>query len=132
MPKLFASTNKPYIGNADCGNILFLNEILEVFPDTKLVIVERPIDEVILSLDAMGEDFSERDSVYESNELIEHAKNTYDHLWVDFSRMNVESCQAIWDYCIGTPFDRQRWAMLDGLNIEIIPEKKINQLEMLH
>ena len=96
------------------------------------MIVERPIEEVIMSLDEMGEEFSERETVFRSLEIMDHVMSTHGHLWVDYHQMNNETCHAIWDYCIGTPFDEQRWKMLDVLNIEIIPEKKIDQLEMLH
>lgn len=131
LPKLFKSTEKPIVGNSDCGNILFLDEIIETFMDAKLVIVERPIDEVISSLDTLGEKFSERESVYQALDIIEYAKYTYDHLLLDFHKLDNTACRALWDHCIGTPFNEQRWKMLDGLNTEIIPEKKLQQLSSL-
>ena len=132
LPKLFSSTGKSIVGNSDCGNILFLEDILQTFPDTKLVIVERPVDEVVRSLDDMGEAFSEREAVYASLDVLEYAKATYDHLRLDFHRLDISACRALWGYVSGTEFDERRFKMLDGLNIEIIPELKIQQLVSLH
>jgi hypothetical protein len=132
LPKLFESTGKEIVGNSDCGNILFFDEILDIFPDTKLVIIERPMDEVIRSLDCLGDAFSNRESVAMSREFIQRVKNTYDHLWIDFHQMNEETCKVLWEYCIGTMFNSERWKMLDRFDVQVPPDKQISKLERIH
>ena len=132
LPELFKSTGKEIVGNSDCGNALFLDEILNTFQDTRLVIVHRPIDEVFMSLDKMGPLFSERENVMSAKNKIDVISKTCKHLSVDFHDMSVNVCKSIWGYCIGSEFDSQRWRMLDGISMEIIQEKKISQLEGFH
>lgn len=128
MKELFESLGKETVGNSDCGNILFLDEILDVFPDTKLVMIERPLEEVLLSLNQMGTAFSNTDSVVMCHGLMNQIKETYNPLVFDFHQMDESACRVLWDYCTGEPFDYQRWKTLNGLNIEIIPDMKINQI----
>lgn len=80
----------------------------------------------------MGPMFSEREHVIDAKNRIDTIKMTHEHLSVDFHKMNANVCKEIWNYCVGTEFDAQRWQMLDAMNIEIIPEKKISQLERFH
>lgn len=125
LPRLFAATGKPVVGNSDCGNILFLDELRETFPDAKFVIVERPLAEVVDELHHMGlNNFDPETIEYAAHELT-LARRTLDALLIDYRDLDENVCRHIWQHCIGTPFDESRWRMLDGLDIQIILSKKL-------
>lgn len=128
MASLFESTGKKIVGNSDCGNVMYLEEIMDSFPDTKLIMIERPIDEVIDSLTKMGEGFSNHESVYFTHDLMQDVKDAHEMLVIDYHEMNEATCRKLWNYCTTDQFDHNRWTMLNGLNIEIIPDMKLEQL----
>lgn len=124
---LFERTGKSIVGNSDCGNILFLDQIVNEFPDTRFVMVERETDSVLSELDEM-DGFSDVETILRGAELLKWAKEVYKPMVVDYWDMGKETCRSIWDYCIGTEFDETRWEMLDGIDMQIIPDKKVKQM----
>lgn len=128
LEHLFECVNKPIVGNSDCGNLLFMDEIAETFPDASYVLIERPYDEVINSMHAMGPSFTDDRYVQKAARLMESAKRYLDPLIVDYHELNRDACRRIWRHCIGTPFDTLRWQILDGINIQIDPDRKLEEL----
>ena len=129
---LFERTHKPIVGNSDCGNVLFLDEIYDVFPDSKFVIIERPYRDVISSMHQMGERFCDDQYVRKAQRLLDTAKTYFNPLVVPFHQLNHENCRRIWQHCVGTAFDSLRWQMLDGINVQVDPVKKLDQIDSSH
>jgi hypothetical protein len=122
--KRFEATGKPIVGNSDCGNILFIDELRETFPLSKLVIVERPIGEVIDELHEIGMMNCDPEVLELAAQELAFVKRSMNALVVDYKDLDENACRHIWRYCIDTPFDETRWRMLDGMDIQIIPSKK--------
>ncbi len=128
LNKLFSETGKKIVGNSDCGNILYVNLIKRHFDHAKFVIVNRDVEEVIRSLDEM-EGFSDTETVYRAAVTLNEIRDKHDSLQIDYNDFGEEACRRLWDYCIGTPFDKTRWEMLDGIDMNIVPEKKVKQIQ---
>ena len=128
MRQLFESTGKPTVGNSDCGNMLFLDELRDDFPEAKFVIIDRPVDEVIDELHEIGLIYFDPKVMELTAQELAVAKRTMDALVVDYRDLDENACRHIWQYCIGTPFDEHRWRMLDGLDIQIILSKKLEAI----
>jgi Sulfotransferase domain len=126
--ELFSSTGKSVVGNSDCGNVFFINEILDTFPDAKFVVVDRPPEEVVDSLQAMGPQFADEGAVWHAYELLQKFKREHDALVVNYDALSYTTYRMIWDHCVGSIFDHQRTVMLDGLDIQIIIDKKLRQI----
>ena len=115
------------VGNSDCGNIFFIDEIMKEFPDARLVVVRRDVEESVQSVMAMGEAFSEVGVIRTADNLLQNLR--YQSLVIDFDELNEDGCRTIWEYCTHTEFNRLRWEMLDPLIIHIDEVKKVAQLE---
>lgn len=114
----------PYevVGAADTGAIFWLEQILMLAPDTKLIIVERPVEDCIQSLDATGIPYDEA-LVYQAAKLLERARQ-YDNMWVPFHSLDADHVGAsIWHHCVGDGFDVNRFRMLRDLRVEIMESK---------
>lgn len=128
LKKLFERTGKPIVGNSDCGNIFFTDELMDMFPDATFVVVKRDVDRVLNELREMGSFFGEVDHVLHADMLLRQFTRHHDCLTVDFDNLDKKTCARLWRECVGTPFDDRRWEMLDGLDIQIIINKKIEQM----
>jgi hypothetical protein len=129
LRELFASTGKPVVGNADCGNIFFVDEILDTFTEPKFVMIERPIADVLASLRSMGPEFGDEEGVWRGHELLQAFKRqNVPMLAIDYDSLSQSAYRLIWDYCVGSAYDHQRTVMLDGLNVQIMPDKKLQQI----
>ena len=124
---LFEKTGKSVVGNSDCGNILFLDKIMNEFPNANIVLVERETASVLSELASM-DGFSNVEAVLRSAELLQWAKGAFNPLVVDYWNIDKEVCRSIWNHCIGTQFDETRWEMLDGIDMQIIQDKKVKQM----
>ena len=121
---LFESTGKEIVGNSDCGNIFFVDEIKEIYPEAVFIHIKRNKQDVLNSLEYM-EGFDDFNTVHMASTLLK----TIDVPTFDYDSLDEQACREIWDLCIGTPFDRQRWEMLDGIDMSIIEEKKMKQIQ---
>ena len=122
LKTLMESTGRSVVVNSDCGNVLFLEEIRKTFPQAKYIVIERPYEEVAQELADMG--VPDKGEVLLSLNLLEEAKEELKPLVIQYHALNQEACAAMCEY-IGIPFDAQRWAMLDGMDIKLIWQKKV-------
>lgn len=128
---IFEEAKKPIVGNCDCLNVLVADDLLATFPESRIVVVERDIEEVGESLSALGS--WSPDMVMWMRDGLEHVKAKYAPLVVPYEALGtLEGCEQIWNLCIGplassgdsgTHFDRRRWEMLDALNVQVGLEK---------
>ncbi len=126
---IFEGTKKPIVGNCDCLNALVADDLLAAFPESRIVVVERKLEEVEQSLSALGS--WSPDMVMWMRDGLEHVKAKYAPLIVPYEALGTsEVCKRVWDHCIGdgTPFDYERWKMLDGLNVQVVLEKHIRKV----
>ena len=123
------ATGSTVVGNSDCGNIFHIDEIMEEFPDARLVVVRRDVEESVKSVMAMGESFREVGIIRAADTILQKLPHLYSSLVIDFDDLNEDGCRTIWEYCTQTEFNRLRWEMLDPLIIQIDEVKKVAQLE---
>lgn len=127
LPALFESVDRSVVGNSDSSNVFFIDRIMELFPETNLVLIERPYKEVEISLNELGICNIPLLDLAVAN--FNHTKQKYKHLLVHFDDLNEINCEKIWNYCVQTKFDKVRWKMLDKLNIEIILNKEVEEVK---
>ena len=128
LEPLFQETHKPFVGNSDCGNVFFVDEIRDTFPEAKFVMIERPLGEVLVELRSLGDEWMDEEFVLKAYKHLQIIKHSVPHLAVNYDQLGEENCEAIWKYCIGTPFDRTRWRMLDSIDMQISLKKKLEQI----
>lgn len=127
LRRMFERTGKEIVGNSDCANILLLPRLMEEFPDAKYVIIDRYAGDVAESLESVGLPYDE--NVQMSKRLLDEAIQNLDCLIIDYDYLDEDACRELWNYCIGTEFDRKRWEMLDGMNITIDMEKMFDRIQ---
>jgi len=126
LKELMESTGRSVVVNSDCGNVLFLDEIRKTFPQAKYIVVERDYAEVAAELEAMGA--PDQGEVLLALQRLEEAKEELKPLVIQYHALDKEACQAMCEY-IGIPFDEKRWEMLDGMDIKLIWEKKMQYMK---
>lgn len=116
-------TGYEVVGNSDCGNILFIDEIIKEFDDAKFVVVHRNAKDVYDELDSIG--LPEHGLV----QLAEQKLKEFDvsAMHVDFN-MTTEDASALWEFCTGTKCNKDRLEMLDRMDISVPVEKQIQRI----
>lgn len=125
LKELMESTGRSVVVNSDCGNVIFLDEIRATFPHAKYIVIERPYEEVAQELADMG--VPDHGEVLLSVQLLEQAKAELKPLVIQYRALDKQACEAMCEY-IGIPFDEKRWEMLDGMDIQIILDKKVQYM----
>jgi hypothetical protein len=114
-----------YQGTAETGAIIGWRAIRHLVPDLKIVVVRRRVQDVYDSLATFG-----LGSPHLMNQLIERAAMldyvsglvgvrtfTFDGLQREFI------CRDLFEFCLGTPFDRDWWKSLEDVDVQInVPE----------
>lgn len=122
------STGVRFVGNSDSGIPFIMDELMAEFPKAKVVVIERETAQVMKSFKKTFPQMTDDEvvRVVEKTQLaLERLKKKYDPLVIGFEELARESVvKDLWNYCLpGIPFERERWVMLDGFKVEIIPEK---------
>lgn len=131
IKKIFNGVDKQYVGDSDSGLPFFIDEVLDLFPESKLVLVNRGISEVIDSLGKVFPNYPEIEKiVIKTQNAINDMVNKYKPFILDFEDLNdMGVCKLLWEYCIpGIVFDERRWRMLDLMNVEVNISKYMNSL----
>lgn len=135
MWRKMKATGRKFTGNSDSGNIMFLDEIMDEYPNAKLILIERPMNEVIRSLSDMGfpgqEEYLRRCHID-----LQNLKINASPMVVPFHLMDNGACREMWEYVTDEPLDEQRLEMLEGINMEVFPDwlrnrvmRNTNQIE---
>ena len=109
----------PYTGNSDSSAVFFIDEIKLMFPDMKIVIINRDYKDVLKSVK------KDYDSPY-TNYLVAATKTSkdyvqkhYQHLLIEFADIN-ERLDEIASYCIPSEkILKERKNMLLDLKVEV-------------
>jgi hypothetical protein len=112
--------NKLSSGDSSCGLMYF--PLREFYPDAHLVIVERDIDDVAQSLQGIN---LFNDNVYQVLKTAQKLLNKMSGYRVDFYDLDIK---GIWEYLIGTEFDRKRTEDFEMRNIQKIIPPDINAM----
>ena len=109
-------THKEYIKKlgkkGDSNSALMFFPIERYFPKAPVVIVERNFDEVIFSLEKIG---LFNNDVYKAMEASCNRLKRMKGMRVDFHSLPL---REIWEYLIGTEFNKKEAETLDKMNIQ--------------
>lgn len=124
LKRKMESVDAEFVGNSDCGNILFIDHIVEEFPNARFVVIHRELRDVEDSLLDMG---------LSCNQYITDAFDALNSLSIEamhihYDDIGLKECRAIWKWCIGTSMNDDRYHLLNKLDIQIFPEKLVTQV----
>ena len=104
-----------YLGIADSLCTLFIEDLLKIFPESKIVVIRRPVEEVIRRFSEMG--LHTGDFLLRMDGQLSAVQNQYDPLVIDYHKFNPG---LIWEYLIPeVPLSKSRMHMLENFNITV-------------
>lgn len=115
--------SQPCTGSAETAAAPFWRLFERFAPGLKIVIVRRPVDEVVDSLLALGFPV-ERAVMMREMEKIDRkldqiARRLPNVLMVDFADLAKEAtCKAVFEHCLPYPFDATHWAFWAPINVQ--------------
>ena len=113
--------SQPHIGSAETTAAPFWRMMLRLAPDIRVVVVRRPVAEVVESLAAFGFDRAVMQPLMEKldKKLSQVVKRVPGVLEVSFDALNDEAtCRAVFEHCLPYRFDAARWRKLAGDNVQ--------------
>lgn len=108
-------------GSAETSAAPWWRLLTRTVPGVKIVVVRRPVAEVVDSLAAFGLDRAVMEPLMRKLDakLAQVVKRVPDVLEVTFDSLNDEAtCKAVFEHCLPYEFDRLHWAKLAGQNIQ--------------
>lgn len=111
----------PDTGSAETTAAPFWRLLMRLAPDTRVVVVRRPVAEVVESLAAFGFDRAVMEPLMRrlDRKLAQIAKRVPNALEVTFDALNDEAtCQAVFEHCLPYKFDRAHWQRLANENVQ--------------
>ena len=115
-PRMLSSVDRKHVGVSDSLNTLVIEELIDMFPDARIVVIRRPIEEVTASLKALG--YSCPALLEKMNRALDFIEHAYNPLVIDYHRFNAEK---IWYYLLPDQIDRTRLKQLESFNI-VVPK----------
>jgi hypothetical protein len=133
LKNLMFSHQADNIGNADPALLYIMDDLKQIFPESRVVLVEREIHETIDSFIDFYTSFeykSIQEWIEQLYEIMEKVKDRYEVMTVPHDHLNhQETCREIWEYILpGEPFDVKRWNLLDELYINKLVDKHSNHV----
>lgn len=118
-----------YAGDSNSGLLLRPDVLLRDFPDSPLVLIERPLEEVSVSL-ALAFGITEIGHLENLQGTLDLLKGRANTLCVRFDDLDDrETLQAIWTHCTPSlPFDHARAERLNGFRVTIHQEKYLSSI----
>ena len=116
---------QPMTGTVETAGASFWRLIPRYAPDARMVVIRRPVADVVDSLmriDGMTFDRDEltRRMIAADRKLAQAAKRIPGAVSVDYAALNDEAtCAAIFDHCLGLTHDRDWWRAVSAVNIQI-------------
>lgn len=119
LRRLFESTGRGVVGSADCGNAWIVDGLAREFPDSRFVVVRRPLQEVRQGMLEMG--LPDNGTLEKSAIMLDYTVRTYSHISLDADDLgDPEAVKMLCDY-VGAPFDLARFNLLTALNVQANP-----------
>jgi len=110
-----------HIGSAETAAAPFWRLLLRLAPDVRVVVVRRPVADVVESLAAFGFDRPVMEPMMRrlDAKLGQIVKRVPNVMEVTFNSLNDEqTCKAVFEHCLPYPFDRKHWQKLAGENVQ--------------
>ncbi|MEO8482175.1 MAG: hypothetical protein ABI634_08200 [Acidobacteriota bacterium] len=120
------SSGVRFVGDSDSGIPFIVDGLMDEFPEAKLVVIERNLQDVVRSFKrAFSADDASAALVVKKTQLaLERLKKKHVPLVIGFKELASEATvRQLWSHCLpNVPFAQQRWKMLDGFKVEVIAE----------
>lgn len=112
--------SQPMTGSAETAAAPWWRTLLRLAPEVRVVVVRRPIDEVVESLAAFGFDRPViRPAMERLNAKLDQIAKRVPCLEVTFDDLNEEeTCKTVFEHCLPYPFDKAHWQRLAGENVQ--------------
>lgn len=111
----------PNMGSAETTAAPWWRLMQRMAPDVRVVVVRRPVAEVVESLAAFGFDKAVMEPLMMrlDAKLAQVAKRVPNALEVTFDALNdEETCKAVFEHCLPYTFDRNHWQRLASENVQ--------------
>lgn len=109
--------NVQVYGNSDSANLFVLPSLLAMRPMTKVLWIDRPVDEVGHSLKESGIP-SSSNAMSVMIDLRYYYGDLFDVVFDYHTLIHPEVCEQIWEWCLpGVEFDYKRWRTFDETKI---------------
>ena len=111
----------PRMGSAETSVAPWWRTLLRLAPEVRVVVVRRPVAEVVESLAAFGFDRAVMEPLMRKLDakLTQVVKRVPGVLEVTFDALNKEeTCKAVFEHCLPYKFDRAHWQRLAGQNVQ--------------
>lgn len=116
-------------GTCETGAAFAYPLIRQLIPDCRFAVVRRPVAEVVgsferLGITGLGPEMERRDRDLDA------ICAQRDVLTVDYADLKrQDTCAALYAHCRNAAMDLERWARLDGLNIQVDIVRQLTRLE---
>ena len=118
---LAAMLRRSGVGASDSMMTLLWPEILFLAPNVRMVVVLRPMEEVLDSVERMGVSVPlVRSLLARIVGAVEEIKRSgFEALFVDFADLEKEEvCSRVFEHATGLPFDRDWWLSWRNVNVQ--------------
>lgn len=114
-----------FVGNSDSAAAPLAEELMGLLPGLRLVIIKRPLEEVLDSFQKVAEEkLGKLRSLLEVNQKILEGLHSQ-ALVVDFHTLSSsETAKKVWNYCLGDSmeFPAAQFELLRTLNVQMEPQ----------
>ena len=115
--------SQPYVGTAETAAAPFWRTVARLTPDIKVVVVRRPVAEVVASLMRLGsfdQEALEADMKRLDRKLQQIERRVPGVLSVNYADLNDEAvCARIFEHCLPYSHDSARWQVLSKINVQV-------------
>ena len=111
----------PHMGSAETSAAPWWRTLLRLSPEARIVVVRRPVDDVVESLAAFGFDRAVMAPMMRrlNAKLDQIVARVPGVLEVSFDGLNDEAtCKAVFEHCLPYNFDPAHWQRLAGQNVQ--------------
>lgn len=127
-PRLLESTQTHYAGVADSLNCLVMEQLVDMFPRARIVVIRRDIMAVAESVQKAFNVKCSR-MLERMNQELDRIEKAYDPLVIDYEQFD---CAKIWKHLFGNiPLNRRRLEMLEDFSVTVHPQVSFNKARAL-
>lgn len=110
-----------YAGTAETGAVVGWRAIRRMLPNARIAVVRRPVDHVYKSMEVFGCGVpAMMDELRERDAMLDQVARLPGVLSVSFAELRgPAACQALFEHCLGVPFDWEWWEGLAHKTIEV-------------
>ena len=130
MKEFVGLLNDENVGTAETGAVVGWRAIRRLIPDVRIAVIRRPVQQIYDSLARFGlgsqilmDELIERDAMLDRLARVEGARS---FSFADLN--NVATCQELFEFCLGVPFDWEWWEGLANVNVQIDVAERLKYL----